>query len=152
MFTLVLITRIDDMNTKDAWLLVAASIPIAIAIVALLGFSDRVDPLDINPDYSTPASTLALVLSMMFVFALSRLEGPMATNGILLAFVAMFVLSEFAFFLWVNGIFTLATAKVWAVFMIVVTAVVLGIWLIWRISVEIDKRFNEPPTDHLGAA
>lgn len=126
-FTLVLATRSSIVSWKRFWLLLTASIPVGVSIIALLQFSDMFNP---SEAYALSGLTpfIAWLLPIPFVFAISKLKFLTAVITVIVAFVGIFVLSEFPFFLWVNGIIDLDGAMLWALFLTTAGAVILGVW------------------------
>ena len=103
------------------------SIPVVVSIIALLQFSDMFSP---SEAYALSGMTplFAWMLPIPFAFAISKLKFLTAATTVIVAFIGIFVLSEFPFFLWVNGIIDLDGAMLWALFLTTAGAVILGVW------------------------
>lgn len=126
-FTLVLATRSTEASWGRFFLMLAVSVPVGVSIIALLHFSDMFDPRTAY-DLRGFAILFAWMLPIPFVLAISKLKFLTAATTVIAAFIGMFVLSEFAFFLWVNGVIGLDNAKLGSLFLTAFGAVVLGIW------------------------
>lgn len=140
-FSLILTTRSSVTSGESLLVSLTALIPVAVSIIALLQFSDNRNPQDsYDLVAAIPSLTpfIAWMLPIPFVFAISKLKFLTAATVAIVAFIGMFVLSEFAFYLWVNGIIDLDRAKLWSMALTASGAVVLGVWTISHVRAQRD--------------
>ena len=155
MFTLFLTTRSSIVSWKGGLMSLAALIPVGVSIIALMQFTGNRDP---NDSYYLPTMLVMLtpVLAWMIptpfiplIFLSSKLKNLTAGIAVAVAFIGMVILSEFAFFLWVDGIIDLDSAKLWALLLTAAAAVTLGVWTVSHVRNQRDDATDHGPADEM---
>ena len=138
--------RASEIRCRDVLIMLAALIPSVPAVLGLMAFSDLSNATElVTPDLAVAFPIVAFFLSAPFVFALSRINAVPMMVGILMGFLAMILVSEFAFLLWVNGNFVLEGSKICSVLLVATVSVIFGIWMRMKILAESSKQRPLPP-------